>query len=102
MAESRASLAESRASLAESVISRPESVVSVIEQKMPYKRTEVVITPPPPPVEQLLMSNMAHHGPHTKYSHHPQLPAGAEFFPRAISCTQATQSDSINSIASAS
>ena len=53
MAESRASLAESRASLAESVISRPESVVSVIEQKMPYKRTEVVITPPPPPVEQV-------------------------------------------------
>lgn len=53
MAESRASLAESRASLVESVISRPESVVSVIEQKMPYKRTEVVITPPPPPVEQV-------------------------------------------------
>ena len=53
MAESRASLAESRASLVESVISRPESVVSVIEQKMPYKRTEVVITSPPPPVEQV-------------------------------------------------
>ena len=31
----------------------------------------------------------------------PQLLAGAELFPRAISCTQATQSDSINSIASA-
>ena len=31
-----------------------------------------------------------------------QLLAGAELFPRAISCTQATQSDSINSIASAS
>ena len=30
-----------------------------------------------------------------------QLQAGAEFFPRAISCTQATQTDSINSIASA-
>ena len=30
-----------------------------------------------------------------------QLLAGAEFFPRAITCTQATQSDSINSIASA-
>merc|ERR1712008_321930 len=28
-------------------------VVSVIEQKMPYKRTEVVITPPPQPVEQV-------------------------------------------------
>ena len=32
---------------------------------------------------------------------YPQLLAGAEFFPRAISCTQATQSDTINSIASA-
>ena len=46
-------MTESRASLVESVISRPESVVSVIEQKMPFKRTEVVITPPPPPVEQV-------------------------------------------------
>ena len=38
----------------------------------------------------------------SKHQHNQaQLQAGAEFFPRAISCTQATQTDSINSIASA-
>ena len=35
------------------------------------------------------------------YDYESQLLAGAEFFTRAISCTQATQSDTINSIASA-
>jgi hypothetical protein len=39
--------------MSESMVSRPESVVSVIEQKTPYKRTEVVITPPPPVEQQV-------------------------------------------------